>query len=84
MDDILRPSRNIIKDVFGVVSSRMPWVVQLVGRLTLDFGSDHNLKVLGSVPPRLHVGGGRGLLQDSLFLPEPLPQLAHILSLFLK
>lgn len=52
------------------------WVAQLVKHLTLDFGSGHDLRVVGSRP----VSGSllSGSLLEILFLPLPLRLHAHI------
>ena len=52
--------------------SQGAWVAQSDKRLTLDFSSDHDLRVMGTEPGvRLHAQG------ESASLPPLLPQHAH-------
>ena len=50
---------------------RGAWRAQLVGLLTLDFGSGHDLRVMGS-SPTWALRSVQSLLEN-LFLPLPLP-----------
>ena len=72
-----------INRLFEIRKQRGTWVAQSVKRLTLDFGSGHDLRILdGGLHWALRSGGVclRILL---LLLPLPLP-LIHALSLSLS
>ena len=65
------------------------WVAQMVGHLTLDFSSGHDLMVLGSSPmwgSVLTVWSLLGILSPflSLFAPHPLPMHTQVPSLSLS
>ena len=81
-DDMDDPLEMRVESFFKKIESEVAWVAQLDERLTLDFGSGYDPRVVGSSPTSDSVMSVKPA-SDSLFLPLPL-SLTCILSLSLS